>query len=358
MRGMLRRLLLSVVASFIAVTVAHAADAKLFEGEVGGLPIVLKVEVDGQSAFGAYFYRRTLFDIILNGEVRGGAVQLEAPFTEDKLKLVPKGDGYTGQLTTARGKTLPVSLRPVRPAVRSEFGDLDGYERLRLAALTLRAGRTETIGQGSIRWFVEPSSGVSLFRLVSGYGASATATINRALAQAHWKRVADYFGCPAFGGGPGSEISKPEDVYLSNRFISFGWPASWSCAGAAHPDFGLEGHSFDAVSGRELALDEVLHFGSAAPPKPDTDAWYEYRSGTFAPGVVALMKRLHPKEVLNPSGGADEEDCDYSDPGVWDFPAWHVTEKGLYLGATFARVVRVCDNPDWSYIPLSALPRR
>jgi hypothetical protein len=55
---------------------------------------------------------------------------------------------------------------------------------------------------------------------------------------------------------------------------------------------------------------------------------------------------------------AGDEDCDYGDAGVWSFPAWHVTSQGLYLGASFARVARVCDNPEWSFIPLAALAAR
>lgn len=353
---MLRHLLLLMVSAMLAAPeAARAADARVYEGDVGGSPVVMKLEVDGSSAYGAYFYRRTLFDIDLNGEVRGDALQLESRLTQDKLSLVPRRDGYAGTLTTSRGRSLPLALRPAKLASsRDAPDDLDGYERLRLSGLALAAGEAQTVAGRRIRWHAESRSGVSLFRLESGYAPHVLAAINQSLARAQWRRVAHYFGCPDIDDHAGLESPPPEEPYLSERFVSFAWPSSWSCAGAAHPDFGLEGHTFDAATGRELALDELLRFGPAAPPKPDTDAWYRYRSEVFAPAVVALMARLHP-EAMKPASG---EDCDYSASGVWDFPAWHVTEKGLYLGASFPRVARACDNPEWSFVPLSALKGR
>jgi hypothetical protein len=29
----------------------------------------------------------------------------------------------------------------------------------------------------------------------------------------------------------------------------------------------------------------------------------------------------------------NEDQCDYSEPDIWDFANWHFTENGLYLGA-------------------------
>jgi hypothetical protein len=78
--------------------------------------------------------------------------------------------------------------------------------------------------------------------------------------------------------------------------VSFALTNSWDCAGAAHPDFGSEGHSFDAGTGKELSLDDLLKFGRGPTPQKDSDAWLEYRSKAFAPALVALLKRFHPKD--------------------------------------------------------------
>jgi len=108
------------------------------------------------------------------------------------------------------------------------------------------------------------------------------------------------------------------------------------------------------ATGGELILDTVLPFASEPVPAEDSDAWYTYRSNRFAPGVVALLKRFHPEEMAPPTKG-DDDACDYSDPEVWDFPAWALSEKGLWFGAYFPRAQRPCDAPDWAVIPWSSL---
>jgi hypothetical protein len=103
-----------------------------------------------------------------------------------------------------------------------------------------------------------------------------------------------------------------------------------------------------------LRLDDVVWFGKTKPPKEDSDAWFDYRDTVFGPKVVQLLKQLYPSD-MTASAENDNEQCDYTDPDVWNFPTWQLTKKGLYLGAIFARAERVCDNPGWSVIPYKAL---
>lgn len=338
----------------------EAPSAKVYEGAVGPSPIVMSLERSGDSVSGSYFYRARRFDIELNGETKKGIVQLESFVTGDKLALKPEGAGYGGTLTTAKGKTLPVQLRAIGPEAAgdapADAGEgLGLYEKMRLSGLTLKPQNTETSAGRNLRWYVEPTSGARLFRIESGYARPVLEKINKALARIQWANVSEYFGCPSATGGSGLEHSTVGKPYLSDAYVSFSIEDSWSCAGAAHPDFGMEGHSFDARSGDEIELDDVLKFGKGPVPKKDSDAWLDYRSKTFAPGVVALLKRFHPKEMKAPKG---DDDCNYADAEVWSFPPWRLTEKGLYAGASFARAMRVCDNPEWSVIPYSALNAR
>ncbi|WP_424361028.1 hypothetical protein [Methylocystis parvus] len=340
-----------------AMATEGAPAAKVYEGVVGSAPIVMSLEGPDDSFSGNYFYRSQRFDIDLSGETKKGVIQLEAFITGDKLSLKPDGAGYTGSLTTAKGKTLPVHLHPVGPeAARNAPADAgDGislYERIRLSGLALKPQKTETVAGRDLRWYLEPTSGARLFRIESGYDAPVMEAINKALARIQWANVSEYFSCPGMEGGSGLENAEVGKPYLSDAHVSFAIEESWSCAGAAHPDFGMEGHSFDAKTGKEMELDDLLKFGKAPVPKKDSDAWLDYRSKTFAPGVVALLKRFYPKEMKAPKG---EDDCNYSDAEVWSFPAWRLTEKGVYVGASFARAMRVCDNPEWSVIPYSAL---
>jgi len=320
------------------------AKAALLVGTVGASPIVMELQADATEPGGRYFYRRTRYDINFSGEAKSGVISLDAYATGDEFVLRSAGAGYAGEMTTKAGRRLPVSLHPL-PAS-------DSYVAERRAGLALAAAGADTVSGHRLNWFVVAQTGTRLFRIASGYPPAATTAINAALEKAQWQEVDDYFACPGEGGGPGMEESRISSVYLSDDFVSWAWSSSWSCAGAAHPDFGTEGHSFSARTGRELTLDGLLSFGKAPPT--DTDAWRDYRSSVFAPGLLAKLKALHPKEMAPPG---PDDGCDYSDPGVWDFPTWYLTAKGLYVGAVFARVARNCDNPEWAVIPWSALKK-
>lgn len=350
--------LLAAAALFCSSALAKDSEptARIYEGVVGATPIVMSLERSDGSVSGNYFYRARRFDIDLYGDEKNGVLQFESHNTGDKFSLKPDGAGFTGSLTTAKGKTLPVHLKAIgaeaTAAIPADAGDdLGLYERLRLSGLTLKPQNAETVAGRAIRWYVEPVSGARLFRLESGYEPPVMEAINKALTRIQWSSVSEYFGCPGSEGGPGIESSEVSKPYLSEAYVSFAINESWSCAGAAHPDFGMEGHSFDARTGKEIQLDEVLKFGKGPVPQKNSDAWYDYRGKTFAPSVVALLKRAHPRQMARPRG----DGCDYSDAEVWDFPSWRFTEKGLYVGASFARAARVCDNPEWSVIPYAAL---
>jgi len=327
----------------------------VYEGAVGAAPVVVTLDISGNSVSGNYFYSGKWFDIDLQGEAKKGALQLKSNATGDKLTLKPTASGYVGALTTAKRKTLVVELRAIGPEAASNVpadaaDGLNLYEKMRASGLTLKPQKAETIAGKSVRWYVEPVSGLRLFRIESGYAAPAMETMNKALTRVQWRNISDYFGCLSSEGGPGAESSVDGSPYFSDAYVSFALNTSWDCAGAAHPDSGSEGHSFDARTGKELWLDDVLKFGKGATPQKDSDAWLEYRSKTFAPALVALLKRFHPKEMA-----PHDDDCDYSEADVWSFPAWRLTVRGVYVGASFPRVARNCDNPEWSIIPYSAL---
>lgn len=352
----LRRIVLALILA-TGPAPALADEAATYQGVAGAARIVVTLsEADGD-AYGTYFYESTRRDIDLRGKRRGPVLQLRSEITGDRLSLSRSGAGLSGQLTTAKGRTMAVSLQPAAPPLAlpadAPSGDLSLYERLRLAGLALVRQEAATAGGRTIRWYREPKSGIRLFRLEAGYGAPAMATMNRELARQQWAEVSASLGCTASNGQPGTELSEADAPWLGAAYVSYVWRSSWDCAGAAHPDFGQAGHTFDARTGRELRLEDLLPTGGKPAPPQDTDAWYAYRGDVLAPAIVALLTRHHPQEMAKPK---TEDDCDYSDPGVWDFPSWGVSEKGLWLGAVFPRVMRACDSPDWAVIPWRALP--
>lgn len=358
---------LIVAAPAVAQTPAHDTP-RSYTGTVGANPIVLTLENEDEAAdasgardvWGSYFYAAHRLDIRLQGKRRGDTITLEAMPTDDRLVLRRAGTRLVGTLTTAARRRFAVTLSPVteaREMPAAAPADLSLHERLQLAGLTLAPDGSAMVDGRPIRWLRERLSGVRLFRLDGGYAPGVVRAINAALDRQQWRNVHATLGCIGGDGKPGVEGAVAGQPWFGRDYVSYAWHADWSCAGAAHPDFMTEGHSFDARTGRELTLDAVLPVGPATPPAPDSDAWYGYRSDTFGPAVVRLLRRYHPAQ-MKPQRAGDAADCDYTDPGVWSFPAWRLTPDGLWLGASFARVARVCDNPDWAVLPWSALPAR
>lgn len=343
----------TLFAAGAALLLPTGAAAQLYQGKVGTAPIVLELDAAQSEPDGRYFYRSARLEIALEGKKQGDALVLTGRSVGDTIALRRAGSGWAGTLTTAKGKRFPVALSPATapPAPPGAPADLDGYARLQLAGLRFEPGPVERIGGRTIRWHTERISGTRLFRLESGYPAATMARINAALATTQWQHVLNWQGCPALGGGPGIEMDAAQGVYLGDSHVSYYWQSSWSCAGTAHPDFGVEGITYDARTGAPVQLDSLLRFGSTPPPAENSNAWYSYRSGPFAAGLVALLTRYHPQEMAKVEG----EDCDYSDPEAWKFPAWYLTPKGLFVSASFPRVIRVCDSPDWAVLPWQAL---
>jgi len=344
---------LGALLTLAALALPGAAWAQLYEGKAGSAPIVVELDEGEGPPSGRYFYRSSRLDIAFQGERSADGLRLDARVTGDKLVLKRADSGWAGTLTTAKGKHLPVALAPAipPPAPAGAPADLGGYDRLQLAGLRLEPGRVERVGTRSLRWYTERLTGTRLFRVESGYSAPTLRRINAALATTQWQHVRNWFGCPGYDGGAGIDSDEAGSVHLDASYVSYAWRTSWGCAGAAHPDFGIEGVIYNARTGAELALDDLLRFGKAPPPPERSKDWYEYRGGAFAEGLVALLKRYHAKEMA----ADDAEGCSYDDPEVWSFPAAYLTADGLFVSAYFARVARACDAPDWAVIPWRAL---
>ena len=354
---------LALVASLVLLSspLRAASDGgDVYAGTVGAARVVVELEGSDEDVTGRYFYRKYRLDIGLGGGWSGDRLILESRSSGDRLVLRREGVQLAGSLTTKAGRTLPVRLSPapLEAGPSAEMADLAPYARHQLAELSLVPGTVRHDGQRSLRDWREPVSGITLFRIESGYPAPVLARINAALARQQWERVSQWFGCEGFDGQSGMDVSEARSPYFSDDFVSYAWFASWSCAGTAHPDFGTQGVTFDARTGRELQLEDLLYFGELPAPQPDSAAFYTYRSEVFAPRVVALLRELYPHEMQPADGEAAEDQCDYADASVWDFPSWYLTEQGLYLGAYFARAQRPCDEPDWSVIPWQHLTRQ
>ena len=354
----------AIVASLVllAAPLSAASDERqVYAGTVGAARVVMELEhvreAGSDDLTGRYFYRKYRLDIGLHGNQAGDVMTLESRTTGDRMTLRKTGAGLSGLLTTKDARRVAVRLSPLitngpgKRGFQAGSDDLSRYEREQLADLGFVAGKLVKAGPRTAREWREPVSGIALFRIESGYSEPVLATINAALERHHWQQVSQWFTCEGYDGAPGMEISEARAPYLGDDHVSYAWFANWSCAGTAHPDFGTQGHTFDAHTGRELTLEDMLFLGDGPIPEADSPEFYRYRSEVFAPRIVAILGQLYPAEMKPDDGEPAEDRCDYADPSVWDFPSWYLTPEGLYLGAYFARVQRPCDEPDWSVIP-------
>jgi hypothetical protein len=362
------------VCALLLMYVASLAQAQtqtqVWEGTLGKSSIVVKLDApdDGGGVDGQYFYRKHRHGIDLTGSrAADGSLALEEQIyvagedARSAWALKPaSGDTLVGEWV-GKGKRLPIRLHRTSSAMLPQTDDSglaelranDPYRFLQLQGMTLQAGKLETVGKYRLQWWREPTSDVELFRVVSGYPAAQLPGVNLALARAHWKQVESFLDCTA------AQLSDHESTttlrYIGRDALSVSLFVSYYCGGA-HPDFGDGPLNLDPRTGRELALEDVLWLGKGALPAygdGNNQAWYDYRNEVFAPWVSAQLSKLYPKEFA----GQPDGDCSYEMEDIWDFPTWYITRKGVYLGAIFPRVGRVCDNPEWSILPWSLVDK-
>lgn len=352
---------------FAALTFSATASAgTVYEGTLGKSAIVAELDASADGLEGRYFYRRHRLDIPLEAQPAADGAQVlgeRADWRTEEAErphwaLHRAGDGYTGQWRDAKGKSLPIALKPVAAARLPVDADPalealrkgETYDYLRLSGLKLVDDGSEQRGAYHLQWRREPNSGIRLFEVVDGYPADTRDRVNRVLHARLWSEVQAYYECLS-GGGEG-EYEQTVTVHrLDPKILSASVFTSYYCGGA-HPDFGDSPINLDPRTGRELRLEDVISTGKPAPSDEHDSAWLDYRSQVWAPWLVAQFQRLYPEQMKTSEG---EDECDYADEQIWSFPSWHATDKGLYLGASFYRAARACDDPDWSVLPWSVV---
>ncbi|MCW3480293.1 hypothetical protein OL229_12125 [Neisseriaceae bacterium JH1-16] len=352
----------------IALLSPAQAAPQLLQGQIGSAAVVMELNVgkDGK-AQGRYFYRKYHRDIALDGARNpDGSVALgeNLGYDESRTDLVLRPDGkggWKGQWQGKKGAAQPISLGPLAPATlpASDVASLaklrqqQPYEFARLTDLTLRQAREQHFGRYTLRWWQEPVSKVSFFRVVDGYPAPVQERVNRVLESRQWEEVNGYFAC-ALGGAHRGGFDYEQTVtprLLTDRVLSASVFTSYDCGGA-HPDFGDSPINLDVQNGRDLQLEDVLWLGQGKPNIPrDADGYpqnYDYQNKVLGPWLSKTLQQLYPKQMAP----QDKDDgCDYRDSGLWALPSWYLLPRGLYVGPSFPRVARACEYPEWSVLP-------
>jgi hypothetical protein len=379
LKGLLR-LAPYAAALFTLISTAHAEEGRrVFTGTLGKMPIVVELNTTQQDEVtGRYFYEKYHRDLELSGSLQDSTLNLvegNNRYGDDKplptLKLEETANGWRGEWQSPQGKKLPVKLAEAKlPAPTSAtlpfiaaLPNGEPYEYLRLQGLKLKPVKKENFMGYDLQWWTEPETKISLFSVESGLSKDDQQRVNQQLLGRLWNEVISYHSCQLRGGENVEFMQQAEPKMISPAVVSLNISTSYYCGGA-HPDFGDSPLNIDVKTGHPLSLEDVLWVGEGKPllhaerdslgDKPlseaESDARYRYVSKELVPWVIKQFTALYPTEMKKP---AQDDDCDFTDESIWGTSPWYFTDKGLYLGAYFARVQRSCDRPDWSILPYS-----
>lgn len=365
---------------FSLIPSVHADDGRrVFTGTLGKMPIVVELNITQQDEVtGRYFYEKYHRDLPLSGALQNSTLTLtegnnrygdEKPLST--LELEETGSGWQGEWKSPQGKKLPVKLIEARLTAPTSstlpfiaaLPYSEPYEYLRLQGLKLKPAKKENFMGYDLQWWTEPETKISLFSVESGLSKDDQQRVNQQLLGRLWNEVISYHGCQLQGGENVEFMQQVQPKMISPAVVSLNISTSYYCGGA-HPDFGDSPLNIDAKTGHPLSLEDVLWVGEGKPllhaerdslgdeplSKDESNARYQYVSKELVPWVIKQFTALYPTEMKTPTG---DDDCNFQDESIWGTSPWYFTEKGLYLGAYFARVQRSCDRPDWSILPYS-----
>lgn len=341
--------LLLAVALFATAGNLHAQDKTFaLQGTIGTYPIAMNLSCsDGECYDSRYFYLSTGQDIYMNGAVQGKHYKFTAG-NEETFELDETGDGtFSGTWRDKKGKSLPVSLKKINiAAIQSPYDNLglvdsmkhnDPLSYLRTSLLKFVRDSVSDRKGKQIIWFHEAKSGAPFFRLGNGFAKEIRERINPKLDALHISNALERLSCTS-SFGEGMIDFTIEVTYLDPDLLGFNVFSYYDCGGA-HPDFGGEGYLLDLHTGKYYSIDEILAFDKSVTTEEQSgfDAFSNYRNTFFAPKLMALENQQH--HFKKP---VSEDDCDYLNEEVWDYPAWKFTEHGIVFSPSFPHVMAPC----------------
>lgn len=374
-----------LVALFLGVVspaLFAAEGPQVYSGMLGKMAIVVELDLrDPEQVIGRYFYRKHHHDLALEGRLQGQQLSLvegrdrydDAPRPELRLQRSPQG--WQGEWVGPQGKKLTVKLTQPTieepPAGAEPFWyrlyEESPYEFLRLKKLPLEPGKRQDFMGHELQWWTEAVSGLAMFEVLSGYPQAQLDSINQQLRARLREEVIDYHACKLGAGDSRAEfLQTVRPRLLSADVVSLSIFTSYDCGGA-HPDFSDAPLTLDVHTGKPLGLEDLLwvgegpafHYLETREHKPDEesvnfDVFSQYRNRYFAPWLVEQWRQIAPDELPEP---ADDLECNYSDPEIWDFPSWYLNEEGIVFDPILPRVARACEGTEWSVLPYAVVKK-
>lgn len=355
---------------FSFLSKANDATSILLEGTIGKTSIVMELSINGTEISGNYYYKQFKKTIPLEGKyIDAQTIELIYEHWNNKETFILKNLStdqqfqYTGTWKNEPSSDdqiptplpLTVRLKEVNVntfSIKNDFvtyTHLSKYDYSRLADISFIQDSIQVINnEFTITWLRDTQIGFSSFRINKNIKLNRIDSINTFLEQLHFSEILSNLDCL------GSEYSSSLDhVFIKGHVLSFDLSVSYECGGA-HPDYGIEGFTFNMETGNQLILTDFLYFGKT---ETDYEKGESYKLGSeiMGPNIVKLLTKIYPKEMKKPS--AEDDVCDYSASDVWDYTPWYLTKDGLYLYPYFYRAARCCDGAEFSIIPYKTLTK-
>ncbi len=227
--------------------------------------------------------------------------------------------------------------------------EIDPYTALRTKDLEFAPVSEQKISKkGTINWVEDNLAHITFFRIADyPNGSPSLDSINQLLIAKHLKYILEAFTC---NDGQGRENFKASfEVHLLNAaLLSFTATIGTDCfnTGMSYVNYN-ETYRIDTA--KEVHLEELLYMGP--PPleslKEGSREWTQYRYTVFGPQVLSLLKGLYPQKMETTAA----DDCDYADVSGWQFPSWHLSPQGLWLGNKSPMLSYNCHEPKWAVLP-------
>lgn len=349
-----------ILASALCALAALSPSAATLNlmGTVGDAPIVMTLDVEESGKVsGSYFFRKAHRSIALSGARSGddtlslcGLWSVNKACDDLQLQATSSGQ-LRGKWLSNDGASQTVALAPldlqafVRPSTElaPPTGEDDAYDWALLADLALQKDKEERVQGRRLQWWLEPISGVRLFRVEEGYPSATLDAINKILAARHWEAIAAALNCGA--------INKPGEHYnvsltatprlLGATLFSVDIFERSECGGS-HANVGSRPVNLDLSNGQVLTLPALLGLHNDGAAEQETSGDSE-----LAKWLVMTLTALYPKQMAEDQGFFAKE-------ALWENAFWYATSKGIYVGPTYP------ENssgplPAWSILPWSPI---
>ncbi len=280
----------------------------LFQGQVGDFPIHLEIDLNKEQSTctGYYFYDRQLKHIPLSGSISENEITLTTSADQEgekeTISLIPSIYGFQGTWQK-KNMIYPMYIEP--------YEDQKDFYFETYSKSNLEYEHTEFTD--SLIWMKEKHSGVSLFRLTNVFDEETKQWANSVLDSIHMQAALLQFQC---------ESQTDFDLqFLDENMLSISEEYGYYCHGAAHPNYGITGHTLDIKNKKvyQQLSDLIGH-----------NLYIQYIQAKYKDDDFE-------SDYLN--------DCDpFSSASInyWEFANWYQTKDGLQIIPSYPHVLTPC----------------